>query len=57
MNFLPSVLPISVEVNEILVRMLDVDWRDQGRRPNPYDDRGMNCLMFDLHPHQLLQEI
>lgn len=29
MNFLPSVLPISVEVNEILVRMLDVDWRER----------------------------
>jgi len=29
MNFLPSVLPISVEVNEILVRMLDVNWRER----------------------------
>lgn len=28
-NFLPSVLPISVEVNEILVKMLDVDWRER----------------------------
>ena len=26
-NFLPSVLPISHEVNAILVRMLEVDWR------------------------------
>lgn len=26
-NFLPSVLPISAEVNEILLRTLDVDWR------------------------------
>ncbi|KAF9528661.1 kinase-like domain-containing protein [Crepidotus variabilis] len=27
MNFLPSVLPISLEVNKILVGMLEVDWR------------------------------
>ncbi|KAF9528682.1 kinase-like domain-containing protein [Crepidotus variabilis] len=29
MNFLPSVLPISAEVNEILIRMLEVDWRER----------------------------
>jgi len=29
MNFLPSVLPISPEINEILVRMLDVDFRER----------------------------
>ncbi|PPQ67205.1 hypothetical protein CVT26_007278 [Gymnopilus dilepis] len=29
MGFLPTVLPISPEVNEILVRMLDVDWRER----------------------------
>ncbi|PPQ72598.1 hypothetical protein CVT24_005120 [Panaeolus cyanescens] len=29
MGFLPSVLPISQEVNEILVRMLEVDWRQR----------------------------
>jgi hypothetical protein len=28
-NFLPSVLPISAEVNEILLRTLDVDWRNR----------------------------
>ncbi|KAF5311096.1 hypothetical protein D9619_008165 [Psilocybe cf. subviscida] len=28
-GFLPTVLPISSEVNDILVRMLDVDWRDR----------------------------
>lgn len=27
LNFLPSVLPISPELNDILVRVLDVDWR------------------------------
>ncbi|KAI6106910.1 serine/threonine protein kinase, negative regulator of sexual conjugation and meiosis [Pisolithus croceorrhizus] len=27
LNFLPTVLPISPEVNSILVRMLEVDWR------------------------------
>lgn len=27
LNFLPTVLPISAEVNSILVRMLEVDWR------------------------------
>ncbi|KAH7910281.1 serine/threonine protein kinase, negative regulator of sexual conjugation and meiosis [Hygrophoropsis aurantiaca] len=26
-NFLPTVLPISAEVNEVLCRMLEVDWR------------------------------
>jgi len=29
MGFLPTVLPISPEVNEILVRMLEVDWRER----------------------------
>ncbi|KAF8903373.1 kinase-like domain-containing protein [Gymnopilus junonius] len=29
MGFLPSVLPISPEINEILVRMLEVDWRER----------------------------
>ncbi|KAF9482300.1 kinase-like protein [Pholiota conissans] len=29
MAFLPSVLPISPEINEILVRMLEVDWRER----------------------------
>ncbi|PPQ89231.1 hypothetical protein CVT25_001310 [Psilocybe cyanescens] len=29
MGFLPTVLPISPEVNDILVRMLDVDWRER----------------------------
>jgi hypothetical protein len=29
MGFLPTVLPISPEINEILVRMLDVDWRER----------------------------
>ncbi|KAF8493399.1 kinase-like protein [Russula emetica] len=28
-NFLPSVLPISAEVNEILLRTLDIDWRNR----------------------------
>ncbi|THH16122.1 hypothetical protein EW146_g4464 [Bondarzewia mesenterica] len=28
-NFLPSVLPISPELNEILLRTLDVDWRSR----------------------------
>ena len=28
-NFLPSVLPISAEINAILVRMLDVDWEER----------------------------
>ncbi|KAJ3892140.1 serine/threonine protein kinase, negative regulator of sexual conjugation and meiosis [Lentinula edodes] len=28
-NFLPTVLPISPEVNAILARMLEVDWRDR----------------------------
>ena len=28
-NFLPSVLPISAEINAILVRMLDVDWQER----------------------------
>ena len=28
-NFLPSVLPISPEVNEILLRTLDIDWRNR----------------------------
>ncbi|KAH6896251.1 kinase-like domain-containing protein [Coprinopsis sp. MPI-PUGE-AT-0042] len=28
-NFLPTVLPISPEVNDILVQMLDVDWRQR----------------------------
>lgn len=28
-NFLPTVLPISAEVNDILVQMLDVDWRQR----------------------------
>ncbi|KAI4525310.1 kinase-like protein [Schizophyllum commune Loenen D] len=27
MNFLPSVLPISAEINDVLIRMLDVNWR------------------------------
>lgn len=27
MNFLPSVLPVSAEVNEILLRTLDINWR------------------------------
>ena len=29
MNFLPSVLPISAEVNEILLRTLDINWRNR----------------------------
>ncbi|KAJ3726714.1 kinase-like domain-containing protein [Lentinula raphanica] len=29
LNFLPTVLPISPEVNSILVRMLEIDWRDR----------------------------
>lgn len=29
MGFLPTVLPISPEINNILVRMLDVDWRNR----------------------------
>jgi len=29
MHFLPTVLPISAEINDILVRMLDVDWRER----------------------------
>ncbi|KAF8966613.1 kinase-like domain-containing protein [Flammula alnicola] len=29
MGFLPTVLPISPEINEILVRMLEVDWRER----------------------------
>ena len=29
MNFLPSVLPISAEINEILLRTLDIDWRNR----------------------------
>ena len=29
MNFLPSVLPISAEVNEILLRILDIDWSNR----------------------------
>ncbi|KAI9509251.1 kinase-like protein [Russula earlei] len=28
-NFLPSVLPISAEVNEILLRTLDINWRNR----------------------------
>ncbi|EGN92876.1 hypothetical protein SERLA73DRAFT_146503, partial [Serpula lacrymans var. lacrymans S7.3] len=29
LNFLPTVLPISLEVNDILTRMLEVDWRQR----------------------------
>ncbi|KIM44033.1 hypothetical protein M413DRAFT_373720 [Hebeloma cylindrosporum] len=29
MGFLPRVLPISLEINDILVRMLEVDWRER----------------------------
>ena len=29
MNFLPSVLPISAEVNDILLRTLDINWRNR----------------------------
>ncbi|KIM47164.1 hypothetical protein M413DRAFT_23421 [Hebeloma cylindrosporum] len=29
MGFLPTVLPISQEINNILVRMLDIDWRER----------------------------
>ncbi|RDB30660.1 Negative regulator of sexual conjugation and meiosis [Hypsizygus marmoreus] len=29
LNFLPTVLPISPEVNDILTRMLEVDWRER----------------------------
>ncbi|KAG6837137.1 hypothetical protein H0H93_014042 [Arthromyces matolae] len=29
LGFLPTVLPISPEINDILVRMLDVDWRER----------------------------
>jgi hypothetical protein len=32
-NFLPTVLPISPQVNAILVRMLDVDWRKRMTLP------------------------
>jgi hypothetical protein len=33
MGFLPTVLPISNEINAILVRMLEVDWRDRMTLP------------------------
>ncbi|KAG6877456.1 hypothetical protein C0992_009930 [Termitomyces sp. T32_za158] len=29
LNFLPTVLPISAEINDILVQMLEVDWRER----------------------------
>lgn len=29
MGFLPAVLPVSPELNEVLIRMLDVDWRQR----------------------------
>lgn len=29
MGFLPSILRISAELNKVLVRMLEVDWRDR----------------------------
>ncbi|KAF8870177.1 kinase-like domain-containing protein [Infundibulicybe gibba] len=29
LNFLPNVLPISPELNDILVRMLEIDWRER----------------------------
>ncbi|TFK72070.1 kinase-like protein [Pluteus cervinus] len=32
-NFLPTVLPISAEVNDILTRMLEVDWRERATLP------------------------
>ncbi|KAG6899080.1 hypothetical protein C0993_001066 [Termitomyces sp. T159_Od127] len=29
LNFLPTVLPISYEINDILIQMLEVDWRER----------------------------
>lgn len=47
-GFLPTVLPISPEVNEILVRMLDVDWRERSTlREVRYAIEGINNFYSD----------
>lgn len=42
LNFLPSVLPISAEANDVLIRMLDVNWRRRISLPE------LRCAIEDI---------
>ena len=59
MGFLPTVLPISPEVNEILVKMLDVDWHERNTLHHPphpcrHIERWGRCCCHSCQPRSRL---